>query len=156
MACFPAATTGTKSLIIKLASARFTRSLSTLLSSGMNLIHALEISGRVVGNRVISSGLETTKEDIKRGMPMSQSLRKASILPPMVYSMIGIGEESGSIEHMLEKCADYYDDEVDNAITRMVSLLEPVLIITMAVVIGFIVIAMILPIWDLYGAMMQQ
>ena len=145
-----------KVLTVKLAAARFTRSLSTLLSSGMNLIHALEISSRVVGNRVISAGLDLTREDIKRGMPMSTSLRKANILPPMVYSMIGIGEESGSIEHMLEKCADYYDDEVDNTITRMVSLLEPILIISMALIIGFIVVAMILPIWDLYGAMMQQ
>lgn len=137
--------------LVKLSAVRFTSTLSTLLSSGMNLLPALEIATRVVGNRVIMDGLNISKEDIRKGMPLSQSLRKVNVLPPMVYSMIGIGEESGSIEQMLEKCAEYYNDEVDNSITKLVSMIEPLLIIIMAVVIGFIVISMILPIFDLYG-----
>ncbi len=138
--------------LVKLAAVRFTSTLSTLLSSGMNLLPALEIATRVVGNRVIMDGLNVSKEDIRKGMPLSQSLRKVNVLPPMVYSMIGIGEESGSMENMLEKCAEYYNDEVDNSVTKLVNMIEPLLIITMAVVIGFIVISMLLPIFDLYGA----
>lgn len=137
---------------VKLAAVRFTSTLSTLLSSGMNLLAALDISIKVVGNRIIMDGLNVSKEDIRKGMPLSQSLRKVNVLPPMVYSMIGIGEESGSIERMLEKCSEYYDNEVDNAITKLVSMIEPLLIILMAVVVGFIVISMLLPIFDIYGA----
>jgi type IV pilus assembly protein PilC len=137
--------------VTKIAAVRFTRTLSTLLSSGMSLLQALEIVIKVVGNRVVMDGLIVTKEDIRRGMSLSQSLRKVSALPPMVYSMIGIGEESGSIENMLEKCAEYYDDEVENAIQKLVTMMEPMLIVIMGVVVGFIIIAMILPILNLYN-----
>lgn len=139
------------STITKISAVRFTRTLSTLLSSGMSLLQALEIVIKVVGNRVIMDGLTITKEDIRRGMSLSQSLRKVSALPPMVYSMVGIGEESGTIEHMLEKCAEYYDDEVENAIQKLVTMMEPLLIIIMGGVVGFIIISMILPIMDIYG-----
>lgn len=139
------------STITKICAVRFTRTLSTLLSSGMSLLQALEIVIKVVGNRVLMDGLNVTKEDIRRGMSLSQSLRKVSILPPMVYSMIGIGEESGTIENMLEKCAEYYDDEVENAIQKLMTMMEPLLIIIMGGVVGFIIIAMILPIVGLYG-----
>lgn len=139
------------STVVKISAVRFTRTLSTLLASGMSLIHALEIVIKVVGNRVVMDGLIITKEDIRRGMSLSQSLRKVSALPPMVYSMIGIGEESGTIESMLEKCAEYYEDEVENAIQKLVTLMEPLLIVIMGVVVGFIIISMILPILDLYG-----
>lgn len=138
--------------ITKISAVRFTRTLGTLLSSGMTLIQSLEIVIKVVGNRVVMDGLEVTKEDIRKGMPLSQSLRKAEILPPMVYSMIGIGEESGTIEDMLEKTSEYYDDEVDNAISKLVALLEPFLIVFMAVVVGFIIISIMLPIFDIYDS----
>jgi type IV pilus assembly protein PilC len=138
--------------IVKIAAVRFTRTLSTLLSSGMTLIQSLEIVVRVVGNRVIMDGLSITKEDIRKGMPLSQSLRKADVLPPMVYSMIGIGEESGSIEDMLVKTAEYYDNEVENAVQKLVTLIEPILIVFMAVVIGFIIVSIMLPIFDIYDS----
>lgn len=141
-----------RSTVIKISAVRFTRTLSTLLSSGMSLMQALEIVIKVVGNRVVMDGLNITKEDIRRGMSLSQSLRKESVLPPMVYSMIGIGEEAGTIENMLEKCAEYYDDEVENAIQKLVSLMEPLMIVFMGVVVGFIIISMILPIFDIYGS----
>lgn len=137
--------------IVKISAARFTRTLSTLLASGMNLLSAMEIANRLAGNAVIMAGLDISKEDVRKGMSLSQTLRKVNVLPPMVYSMVGIGEESGSIERMLDKCAEYYDDEVDNSITKLVSMIEPILIIFMAVVIGFIVVAMMLPIFDIYG-----
>lgn len=139
--------------IVKISAVRFTRTLGTLLSSGMTLIQSLEIVIQVVGNRVIMEGLEITKEDIRKGMPLSQSLRKANVLPPMVYSMIGIGEESGSIEDMLVKTSEYYDDEVDNAIAKLVSLLEPILIVFMGAVVGFIIVAIMLPIFEIYQSM---
>lgn len=139
--------------VTKISAVRFTRTLGTLLSSGMTLIQSLEIVIKVIGNRVIMDGLETTKEDIRKGMPLSQSLRKADVLPPLVYSMIGIGEESGTIEDMLDKTSEYYDDEVDNAISKLVALLEPVLIVFMAVIVGFIIISIMLPIFDIYQSM---
>lgn len=138
--------------ITKIAAVRFTRTLETLLASGMTLIQSLEIVIRVVGNRIVMDGLEVTKEDIRKGMPLSQSLRKADILPPMVYSMIGIGEESGNIEGMLSKTSEYYDDEVDNSIAKLVALLEPALIVFMAVVVGFIVVSIMLPIFEIYNS----
>ena len=139
--------------VSKIAAVRFTRTLGTLLSSGMTLIQSLEIVIKVVGNRIIMDGLEIIKEDIRKGMPLSQSLRKANILPPMVYSMIGIGEESGTIEDMLAKTSEYYDDEVENSISKLVALLEPILIVFMAVVVGFIIVAIMLPIFDIYQSM---
>jgi type IV pilus assembly protein PilC len=139
--------------IMKVSAVRFSRTLSTLLSSGMTLLQALEIVIKVVGNRIVMDSLTLTKEDIRKGMNLSQSLLKVSALPPMVYSMVGIGEESGTIEAMLTKCADYYDDEVENAIQKLVTMLEPILIVVMGGIVGFIIIAMILPILDIYGSM---
>jgi type IV pilus assembly protein PilC len=138
--------------IVKISAVRFSRTLGTLLSSGMTLIQSLEIVIQVVGNRIIMEGLSITKEDIRKGMPLSQSLRKANVLPPMVYSMIGIGEESGSLEDMLNKTSEYYDDEVENAIQKMVTLLEPVLIVFMGIVVGFIIISIMLPMLEIYNS----
>ncbi len=137
----------------KIAAVRFSRTLSTLLGSGMNLLKALEVVIKVVGNRVIMDGLAEAKEDIRKGMSMSQALRKADVLPPMVYSMVGIGEEAGTIEAMLERCAEYFDDEVDSSIQRLVGIIEPVLIVFMAVIVGFIVVAIMLPMISSYSMM---
>ncbi len=139
--------------ITKISAVRFTRTLGTLLSSGMTLIKSLEIAIQVAGNRVIMDGLAVTKEDIRKGIPLSQSLRKADVLPPMVYSMIGIGEESGTIEDMLNKTADYYDDEIENSISKLVTLVEPILIVFMGLIVGLIVVAILLPMFDLYSSM---
>lgn len=136
--------------IMKISAVRFSRTMSTLLSSGMNLLPALDIVVKVVGNRVIMNDLNVTKEDIKKGMSLSQSLRKITALPPLVHSMVGIGEESGSIESVLEKCADYYDNEVDNSIQKLVSMIEPIMIIVMGGMVGFIIIGMLLPIFSIY------
>ena len=137
----------------KIVAVRFTRTLSTLLSSGMSMMQALEIVTKVVNNRVVMEELYVTKVDIRSGLSLSESLKKVSAMPPMVYSMVGIGEEAGTIEEMMEKAAEYYDDEVEHTIQKLVSLMEPMLIVFMGAVVGFIVVSMMLPLFDLYEAM---
>ena len=117
------------------------------------MMQSLEIVSKVVNNRIVMDQLAVTKEDIRTGMSLSESLKKVTAMPPMVYSMIGIGEESGTIEEMMEKSAEYFDDEVENAIQKLVSMMEPLMIVFMGIVVGFIVISMMLPIFDLYDAM---
>ncbi len=137
----------------KIIAVRFTRTLSTMLSSGMSMMQALEIVTKVVNNRIVMDQLRVTKEEIRSGMSLSESLKRVSAMPPMVYSMIGIGEEAGTIEEMMNKSAEYYDDEVENAIQKLISMMEPMMIIIMGSVVGYIVIAMMLPLFDLYNAM---
>jgi len=138
-----------KSTMIKIISARLARTLSTLLSSGIPLLTCLEITAKVLGNKFVSDGLLNAKEDMSKGSSLSQALRKIGVFPAMVYSMISIGEESGSLEVILDKTSDYYDEEADVAITRLLSIFEPLLIVVMAVIIGFIVIAIALPMFEL-------
>lgn len=138
-----------KSLAIKIATSRFTRTLSTLMGSGVPLLQALETVSGVTGNKYVGSKILEAKEEVRRGLPLSQPLRKQEVFPPMVYSMIKIGEDSGSIEEILDKTADFYDEEVETAIQRVTALLEPMMIVVMAIVIGFIVLAMVIPMFDM-------
>ncbi len=131
---------------------RFTRTLSTLLSSGIQMLQALEISGRVVGNRKIQLGLVSAVEDIRKGTTLSASLKRITEFPIMVTSMIHIGEESGRLDSVLDKTAAFYDEEGDAAVAKLVSLLEPLMIIFMAVVVGFIIISIMLPMFSMYEA----
>lgn len=133
----------------KIITSRFTRTLSTLMSSGIPLLEALKIVGNVVNNAVIKERLQDGMEDIKKGTSLSQTIRDMEVFPPMVYSMVNIGEESGSLDNILVKTADFYDEEVELSLQRMTTLIEPILLIVMALVIGFIVIAMALPMFDL-------
>ena len=138
-----------KSLVLKIATSRFTRTLSTLMGSGVPLLQALETVSGVTGNTYVKSKILEVKEDVRRGLPLSQLLKKQNIFPPMVHNMIKIGEDSGSIEEILDKTADFYDEEVETAIQRATALLEPLMIVVMAIVIGFIVIAMVVPMFDM-------
>lgn len=133
----------------KVITSRFTRTLSTLMSSGIPLIQALEIVAKVVGNKVVSDGILRAKEEVKKGIDLATPIEAIGIFPPMVNSMIRIGEESGALDEILEKTANYYDEEVESAIQKMTTMLEPLMIVLMAVVIGAIVIAMILPMFDM-------
>lgn len=133
----------------RIATSRFTRTLSTLLASGIPIMQALEAAGNVTDNQIVMDGIERLIEDIKKGSALSILLRRIGIFPPMMISMVGIGEESGALEEMLEKTADYYDEELETAIQKMISILEPMMILLMAVVIGFIVISMMLPMFDM-------
>ena len=133
-------------------SSRFARTLSTLLSSGIQMLQSLDSTARVIKNQKILNKLKTVIEDIRKGTPLSVSLRKTDEFPPMIYNMINVGEESGLLDDILTKTAAFFDEESDAAIQRLVGLLEPLMIIFMAVVIGFIVIAIALPMFSMYGA----
>jgi len=132
-----------------LATSRFTRTLSTLLSSGIPLIQAMEVVSKVVNNSVIEERLVSGIESIRKGVSLSRTVKDVGIFPPMVDSMVKIGEESGSLDDMLYKTADFYDEEVEASIQRLTSMLEPIMIVVMGLMIGFIVIAMYLPMFDM-------
>ena len=134
---------------INIITSRFTRTMSTLLSSGISLLRAMDVVSKILGNEVVSKRLDTAKEDIRKGIPMSRAIEVMDIFPPMVSSMISIGEESGAIDDILNKTADFYDEEVDTSIQRMTTLLEPMLIVVMAIMIGFIVISIAIPMFDM-------
>ncbi len=136
--------------LAKIATSRFTRTLSTLLTSGLPLIASLEMAGRVTGNTVVEEGINEITEDIKKGSKLSSLISRIKVFPPMLVSMIAIGEESGSLESMLERTSDFYDDELESSLQKMVSLIEPVMIIVMGVVIGFIVVSMMWPMMSMF------
>lgn len=135
--------------IMKIITSRFTRTLATLLSSGIPLIQALDIVSKVVGNKAAETKIKHTIEDVRKGMGLALPIKQIGIFPPMVDSMIAIGEESGALDEILEKTANFYDDEVETAITKMTTMIEPLMIVVMSLVIGSIVIAMVLPMFDM-------
>lgn len=135
--------------VTKIATSRFTRTLSTLMASGIPIVPAMEAAANVTNNQVVIDGMNKVIEDVKKGLSISFLLKSMHFFPPMVISMVGIGEESGSLEEMLSKTADYYDEELDASIQKMLALLEPMLILFMGVIVGFIVISMMLPIFDI-------
>jgi type IV pilus assembly protein PilC len=136
-------------MVIKVATSRFTRTLATLLASGIPLLPSMDIVSKIVGNRIISDGILGVKEDLRKGYDLAGPIRRLGIFPPIVDSMIRIGEESGSLEEVLQRTADFYDEEVDVAIQKMTSMLEPLMLVVMAIVIGFLVVAMYLPMIDM-------
>lgn len=136
-------------LLKKVAIARFARTLSTMVESGVPILAGLEIVSKISGNKVIEESLMKTKEDVMAGSPLSASLNKTALFPPMVIQMIMVGEKTGNLDAMLEKVADYYDEEVDNAVSNLTQMLEPALIVFLGIVVGTLVVAMYLPIFNL-------
>ncbi len=136
--------------IMKSNSARLTRTLSTLLAAGISVIEALDITARTMDNVVAKDALLLAKEDVAKGIPLSIPIKNAGIFPPMVYQMIKIGEESGDIESMLEKVADYYDEEVEAAAQRLTAVIEPAIIIFLALMVGIIIMAIMQPMLAMY------
>lgn len=136
-------------LIKKSAIARFSRTLATLLSSGVRIIDALEISSATTGNWMIEKALLETKDQVSRGKTLAEPLAKIPYFPNMVTQMISIGEQTGNIDQMLSKVADFYEDEVSNATDAMTSLLEPILMVVLGGIIAVIVVAMYLPIFNM-------
>ncbi|MBI5042510.1 MAG: type II secretion system F family protein [Nitrospirae bacterium] len=136
-------------LIRKVAVAKFTRTMSTLLSSGVPILDGLEIVSRTAGNKVVEEALMNTRQSISEGKTIADPLGKTTVFPPMVVQMISVGEATGALDAMLSKIADFYDEEVDNAVATLTSMLEPMLMVFLGVVIGFIVIAMYLPIFGM-------
>ncbi|MGI6161460.1 MAG: type II secretion system F family protein [Christensenellales bacterium] len=133
-----------------LVTSKFAHTLSTLTSSGISMLIALEVVSRVINNASISKIIEQIIDDLKRGISLSASIQKFEVFPPMFRSMIAVGEQTGEMDALLLKTALFYDDEADNAIKQMVALIEPLMIVIMALIIGFIVIAIILPIYQIY------
>ena len=136
-------------IIRKVSVARFCRTLSTLLSSGVPILDGLDITARTSGNAIIERAIQTTRTGIERGETVSGPLRETGVFPSMVVQMINVGETTGALDTMLSKIADFYEDEVDSAVAGMLTLLEPVMIAFLGVVVGGIVIAMYMPIFDL-------
>lgn len=133
----------------KVVTSRFTRTMSTLLVSGIPLIQAIEIVSKIVQNKIVEKGLSDVKEEVRKGVDLSTPINRMRFFPPMVVSMIKIGEESGSLDEILDKTANFYDEEVEVSIQKMVAMLEPFMIVVMALIIGAIVIAMVLPMFDM-------
>ena len=139
-------------LTIKSASATFSRTLSTLLAAGISLIDAVEITAKVINNVIVKEALMDTIDEIKRGVPLSTPIRESGVFPPMVYQMTSIGEETGNVEGMLAKIADYYEEEVENATAALTALLEPMIIILLGGIVGAILLSIYMPILGMYSA----
>jgi type IV pilus assembly protein PilC len=140
-------------VIRKVAISRFTRTLGTLVSSGVPILQALTIVKETSGNVVIGAAVHAVHESVKEGETIAAPLEASHVFPPMVISMVDVGEQTGALPEMLMRIADNYDDEVDNAVSAMTSLLEPIMIVFLAVVVGSIVIALFLPLIALMGGM---
>jgi type IV pilus assembly protein PilC len=136
-------------LMRKIAVARFCRTLSTLLASGVSILEALDITARTSGNAVVEASVLTTRKSIERGETIAQPLRETAVFPAMVVQMIGVGEATGALDTMLSKIADFYEEEVDIAVAGLLTLLEPIMIGILGTVVGGIVIAMYMPIFGL-------
>src|SRR5687767_3820637 len=134
------------------AVSRFTRTLGTLISSGVSILEGLEITAKTAGNRVIQDAIMASRASIAGGDTIAQPLQKSKVFPPMVISMIAVGEQTGGLDEMLSKIADFYDEEVDAAVSNLLSLLEPIMIVFLGVVVGGMVVAMYLPIFDMINA----
>ena len=135
----------------KIAVAKFTRTLGTLISSGVPILDGLDIVAKTSGNKVVEKAIYATRQSISEGKTLSEPLEASKVFPPMVVQMIGVGETTGALDAMLSKIADFYDDEVDSTVGILTSLLEPILMIFLGIVIGFIVVAMYLPIFKMAG-----
>lgn len=139
-------------LIRKASVAKFTRTLGTLISSGVPILEGLIIVARTAGNKIVEEALLKARQSISEGKTVSEPLAQSKVFPPMVVQMIAVGETTGALDAMLGKIADFYDEEVDAAVAALTSLLEPMLMVFLGVVIGYIVIAMYLPIFKMAGA----
>lgn len=133
----------------KIAVARFCRTLSTLMASGVPILDGLEITARTSGNAIIEDAIMMVRKGVESGLTVAQPLRESKVFPPMVVQMIGVGEQTGALDAMLSKIADFYEEEVDQAVANLLTLMEPVMIMFLGVTVGGIVISMYLPLFDL-------
>ena len=133
----------------KIAVARFCRTLATLISSGVPILESLDITARTAGNAIVEDAIYETRKSVEGGKTIVEPLKDSNVFPNMVVQMIGVGEQTGALDAMLNKIADFYEDEVDVAVQGLVKLMEPVMIFILGVIIGGIVIAMYLPMFTL-------
>ncbi|MEC7523413.1 MAG: type II secretion system F family protein [Myxococcota bacterium] len=135
----------------KIAVARFTRTLGTLLSSGVPILDAMNVVAKSAGNVIVEKAIIVTAEKIREGRTMAEPLMETKVFPPMVVQMIGVGEQTGALDQMLNKIADFYEDEVDVAVAALTSMLEPIMLVVVGGMVGFILVAMYLPIFSIAG-----
>ncbi len=140
---------GIGKVVLKVTMARFSRTLATLVGAGVDIIKALEISGTTAGNWVVESALADVRAKVHQGVPIAQPLLENPVFPPLVSQMVKVGEETGELEKMLDKIADFYEDEVDTSIASLTSIVEPLMMIGVGVIVGIIVIAMYLPMFKM-------
>lgn len=138
-------------LLRKSAVSRFTRTLGTLISSGVSILEALDITAKTAGNKVIQNAIKKSVISIAEGETITQPLKETGVFPPMVTQMISVGEKTGGLDDMLNKIADFYEEEVDAAVSAITSIIEPVVIIFMGVIVGGMLISMYLPMFDIIG-----
>jgi len=136
-------------MLTKVAVAKFSRTLGTLIKSGVPILQALDTVGKTSGNKVIENAISTAITSIKEGERMAEPLKKTGVFPPMVVQMIAIGEETGNLDTMLNKIADFYDQEVDVAVKSLTSMIEPIVMVGMGIVVGAIVLAMFMPMFEM-------
>ena len=136
----------------KVAVARFCRTLGTLISSGVPILEGMDITAKTAGNVVIQNAILKSKDAVEQGRNISTPLAETKVFPPMVVQMVGVGEATGALDAMLAKVADFYEDEVDNAVASMTSLMEPIMIAVLGLIVGFIVVAMYMPIFGMAAA----
>ena len=141
------------SLSIKFSIARLTRTAGTMLASGVSILEVLDIIAKTSGNKIIELALQDVRSDISEGRPMADSLIETGVFPTMVCSMISVGESTGSLDTMMEKIADFYDDELDQAVKTLTDMIEPLMLAFLGIIIGGIVIAMYLPIFTMAGGL---
>jgi type IV pilus assembly protein PilC len=139
-------------IVQKVALARWSRTLSSLTSAGVPIIQSLEITGTTAGNAIVEKAMGDVISSVKAGGTLSEPLRGANVFPPMVGHMVGVGEETGALDEMLSKIADFYDDEVSAAVKALTSILEPVMIIVVGGIVGVIVVSMYLPLFTMYNS----
>ena len=146
---------GIGEVIRKIAVARFSRTLGTLVSSGVPILQAIEITGKSAGNVVIEHAMNAVQVSVKEGQTISAPLKNSSVFPDMVVQMISVGEETGSLDSMLQKVADFYEDEVNAAVKSLTSILEPIMMLGVGTLVGLVVIAMYLPIFNMMNIVKQ-
>ena len=138
-------------IVQKVALARFSRTFSGLIAAGVPMLEAIDITGKTSGNRVIEKAMEDVRESVKKGGTLTQPMTEVpEAFPVMVTQMIGVGEETGALETMMTKVADFYEEQVEAAVKALTSILEPIMIIVVGGIVGFIVIAMYLPMFKVY------
>ena len=136
-------------VVLKVAMARFSRTLATLVSAGVDIVKALEITGTTAGNTVLEEALVNVRQRLNEGARIAQTMTENDVFPPMVSQMVKIGEETGELDKMLSKIADFYEDEVDTAVAALTSIIEPIMMIGVGAMVGVIVISMYMPMFKM-------
>jgi type IV pilus assembly protein PilC len=140
-------------LVLKASTGRLARMLAMLIRAGIPVVQAMEITARAVGNSLVAAAVWAAAETVKEGLPIAFALSRSPLFAPMVYHMVGVGEQTGTVEDILDRIANFYDAEVDHAIRRTASIIEPAMIVVVGAVVAFVAVAMLLPLWQLIGAL---